>query len=174
MQAKWEEGSRRSLFPCLHKHVFPVRCILTHFSQKVEQAVSKDFPRKKRNLSTFKNTVSLFKRGVNFPLHPTWKPTWVKRSEVFSFSRCLSSRLPREFVISSNVMRWWQISNTLPHQQAQNATTVEEDAAPIGPENKTKQKRRRSQEAGYPFHAPRLFACHLLHMIITTERGIGG
>lgn len=168
-QKKFVSMPPQTCFPCeMYSNA------LQSESRVHEQAVSKDFPRKKRNLSTFKNTVSQFKRGVNFPLHPTWKPTWVKRSEVFSSSRCLSSRLPREFVISSNVMRWWQISNTLPHQQPQNATTVEEDAAPIGPENKTKQKRRRSQEAGYPFHAPRLFACHLLHMIITTQRGIGG
>lgn len=35
-----------------------------------------------------------------------------------------------------------------------NATAAEENTAPIGPENKTKQKRRHSQEARYPFHAP--------------------
>ncbi|KAI9543951.1 hypothetical protein NQZ68_005000 [Dissostichus eleginoides] len=32
---------------------------------------------------------------------------------------------------------------------------MEEKTSPIGAENQTKQKRRRGQEARYPFHAPR-------------------
>lgn len=46
--------------------------ILTHVSQKVKNRIRHSQNFRRRNV--FNNTVSLFKRGVNFPLHPL-KPT---------------------------------------------------------------------------------------------------
>lgn len=60
-QKKFVSMPPQTCFPCeMYSNA------LESESRVHKQAVSKDFPRKKRNLSTFKNTVSLFKRGVNF------------------------------------------------------------------------------------------------------------
>lgn len=44
----------------------------------------------------------------------------------------------------------------------------------IGPENKTKQEKETRPGSEVSISYPRLFACHLLDMIITAKQGIGG
>lgn len=53
------------------------KSILTHVSQKVEYTTGllQRLPEEEKNVNIFNNTVSLFKRSVNFLLHPTQKPT---------------------------------------------------------------------------------------------------
>lgn len=55
-----------------------------------------------------------------------------------------------------------------------NETTMEESSAPIGPENKTKQKKETWPGSVVSISCPCLFAYHLLDMIITTEQGRRG
>lgn len=71
-------------------------------------------------------------------------------------------------------MRWWQISNTPLHQQSWTQPQWKESAAPIGLGNKTKQKKETRPGSEVSISCPRLFACHLLDMIITTEQGCRG
>lgn len=68
-------------------------------------------------------------------------------------------------------MRWWQISNSPPHRRSRTQPQRRRSGPPIGPENKTKQKKETQSGSEVSVSCPRLFACHLLDMIITTEQG---
>lgn len=70
-------------------------------------------------------------------------------------------------------MRWWQISNTPPHQQSWTQPQWRERGSDwTGKKNKTKKETRPGSKVS--ISCPRLFACHLLDMIITTEQGRRG
>lgn len=71
-------------------------------------------------------------------------------------------------------MRWWQISRPPPYQQPWTQPQWSATRLRLDRETKHNKKRSRGQEAGYRLPDPRLFACHLLDMIITTERGCRG
>lgn len=107
--------------------------------------------------NVFKNTASLFERGVNFLLHPL-KPTWVQRVHVVVFySLWGSASFPGSQGSLRLARKWWDGDKypTLPASTTLNATTAEQSAIPIGAENKTKQKKGRpGQETKYPFRAP--------------------
>lgn len=55
-----------------------------------------------------------------------------------------------------------------------NATATVESTAPIGPGNKTKQKKETQPGSKVSISCPTLFPCHLLDMIITTKQGRRG
>lgn len=72
-------------------------------------------------------------------------------------------------------MRWWQISNPPPYQQPRMQTTMGERTQ-LRLDWKTKQNKKKETRpgSGVSISCPRLFPCHLLDMIITTEQGCRG
>lgn len=92
---EWRQNGRKAAEGiCFHASInmFSLldKSILMHVSEKVEYTTRlfQRLPEEEKNVNTFNNTVSLFKRSVNFLLHPTQKPTWVKHTAVFSFALC--------------------------------------------------------------------------------------
>lgn len=138
---------------CFHASINMFSCILIHVSQKVENRIRHFQNLGRRNV--FNKAVSLFKRGVYFPLHPL-KPTWVQHVDVLVF-HSLGGASFRGSLGSLRLARKWWDGDKYPALSASttlNATTAGQSAAPIGRQNKTKQKRETGQETKYPFHAP--------------------
>lgn len=147
--------------------------ILIRVSQKVQNSVGHFQNFGRRNV--FNSTASLFKRGVSFPLHPL-KPTWVQHVDVFVFYSLWGSASFRGTRGKLRLARKWWDGDKYPALPGINNTKCNHSRGARGSHWTPKQnkKRRPGQETRYLFHAPRLFAYHLLDMIITTRQGIGG
>lgn len=147
--------------------------ILTRVSQKVQNGVGRFQNFGRRNV--FNSTASLFKRGVSFPPHPL-KPTWVQHVDMFVFYSLWGSASFRGTRGNLRLARKWWDGDKYPALPGINSTKCNHSRAARGSHWTSKQnkKRRPGQETRYLFHAPRLFAYHLLDMIITTRQGIRG
>lgn len=182
--AEWRRNGRSRVEGiCFHASINMFclldKCILMHMSaikQNTRQADPKTTWGRK-NVNIFSNTMSLFKRSINFLFasdsktnlsythwsvlfYPLWGWPSVRGSQGWL-------RLAR---------MWWDGDKypTLPriNNPERNHNGEERGSDWTRKQNKTKKETRPGSKVS--ISCPRLFACHLLDMIITTEQGRRG